>query len=286
MAGTLDLKVEAHKMKCINPMDIKSSAELSRWAPGTMSMVTEALLAQVIHRKPKLAPLSWQEHLQHGHVPFRRDCLVCQQSLQQQPPHRKVKHPLGGVLSIDATGPFIRAHDVGGYKAAYILVGALAWTMPKDSKLKEEEVGELEEGAPNFDAKKEEEEAPIPIEDQEPEPAVQGIFDDEEEEAVEEERAPEGEVEEKENIEEEGEEKKEGESEEAKEFETRVFRLAAPMFSKKAKEVTRVTMDMLLRLRADGYHVGHIHSDQGHEFQGHFKQWCRERYPSHTNPGG
>ena len=34
---------------------------------------------------------------------------------------------------------------------------------------------------------------------------------------------------------------------------------------------------MLLCLQADGYHVGHIHSDQGHEFQGHFKQWCRER---------
>ena len=110
--------------------------------------------------------------------------------------------------------------------------------MPKDSKLKEEEVGELEEGAPKFEAKKDEK-APIPIEDQEPEPAVQGIFDEEEEEeAVEEERAPEGEVEEKEKIEEEGEEKKEGESEEAKEFETRVFRLAAPMFSKKAKEVS------------------------------------------------
>ena len=70
--------------------------------------------------------------------------------------------------------------------------------------------------------------------------------------------------------------KNEGESEEAAEFEARVFRLAAPMFSKKAKEVTCVTMDIILRLRADGYHVGHIHSDQGHEFQGHFKQWCRE----------
>ena len=68
MAGILDLNVEAHKMKCVNPTDIKSSAELSRWAPGTMSMVTEALLTQVIHRKPKLAPLSWQEHLQHGHA--------------------------------------------------------------------------------------------------------------------------------------------------------------------------------------------------------------------------
>ena len=49
------------------------------------------------------------------------------------------------------------------------------------------------------------------------------------------------------------------------------------MYSKKAKEVTRVVMDMLLRLRADGYHVGHIDSDQGHEFQGQFKAWCRER---------
>jgi hypothetical protein len=44
--------------------------------------------------------------------------------------------------------------------------------VPKDSKLKEEEVGELEEGAPKIEAKKDEE-APIPIEDQEPEPAVQ-----------------------------------------------------------------------------------------------------------------
>jgi hypothetical protein len=49
------------------------------------------------------------------------------------------------------------------------------------------------------------------------------------------------------------------------------------MYSKKATEVTRVVMDMMLRLRADGYHIGHIHSDQGHEFQGHFKRWCRER---------
>ena len=277
MAGNLELNVEAHKMKCVNSVDIKSSADLSRWAPGTMSMVTEALLTQVINRRPKLAPLSWQEHIQHGHVPFRRDCLVCQQSLQQQPPHRKVKHPLGGVLSIDTTGPFIRAYDMGGYKAAYILVGALTWTVSKDSKLKEDEVGELEEGAPNFEAKQDEEEL-IPVEDQQQECEVQGIFEDEEEEMNEEPRAPEGEVEEKAEEEvNESEEKTEAEGEEVPEFETRVFRLASPMFSKKAKEVTRVTMDMLLRLRADGYHVGHIHSDQGHEFQGHFKQWCRER---------
>ena len=31
----------------------------------------------------------------------------------------KVKHPLGGVLSVDTAGPFVRAYDAGGYKAAY-----------------------------------------------------------------------------------------------------------------------------------------------------------------------
>jgi IS30 family transposase len=51
------------------------------------------------------------------------------------------------------------------------------------------------------------------------------------------------------------------------------------MFSKKATEVTRAVMDMMLRLRADGYHIGHIHSDQGHEFQGHFKR-CAEKAQS------
>ena len=284
MAGNLELNVESHKMKRTEDTEVRFSSQLSRWAPGTMNMVSEALITQVVNQPPKLAPLSWQEHIQHGHVPFRRDCLVCQQSLQQQPPHRRVQHPIGGVLSLDTTGPFIRAHDLSGYKAAYILVGVLTWTVPKDSKLKEEDVPELEPGAPNFDAKESSE--PLPLEDQPEEPQAehQGVFSDEDEVEVEveerrEEKAPEGEereVEEKKAPE--GEEKKEGsEKEGPKEFETRIFRLAAPMFSKKAKEVVRAAMDMLLRLRADGFHVAHIHSDQGHEFSGPFRQWCRER---------
>ena len=105
MAGNWALNVEGHKMKKAEDIEIHSSAQLSRWAPGTMNMVSEALLTQVIHQQPRLAPLSWQEHIQHGHVPFRRDCLVCQQSLQQQAPHRRVRHPIRNVLSLDRTGP-------------------------------------------------------------------------------------------------------------------------------------------------------------------------------------
>jgi hypothetical protein len=78
-----------------------------------------------------------------------------------------------------------------------ILVGALTWTVPKGSPLKEDDVEELEEEAPNFDAKKGEEQDQLQIED---EPAghepVQGIFDDPEDENEEPEvqKAPEGEV--------------------------------------------------------------------------------------------
>ena len=101
-------------------------------------------------------------------------------------------------------------------------------------------------------------------------PGVSNDSEEEEEEKEEEEgfpedqRAPEGEAEKGETKEGDGEEeerKGEGKEGEKPGFETRVFRLAAPIVSKKAKEVTRVTMDMLLRFRPDGYHIAHIHSD-------------------------
>lgn len=68
--------------------------------------------------------------------------------------HRRVPHPIGGVLSLDNKGPFIRAPDLKGYKAAYILVGVLTWAAPK-----KDEAPKLEPGAPNFDAE-EDAEAP------------------------------------------------------------------------------------------------------------------------------
>jgi hypothetical protein len=36
-------------------------------------------------------------------------------------------------------------------------------------------------------------------------------------------------------------------------------------------------MEFILRLRADGYHVGRIHCDRGHEFDGAFRKWARSR---------
>ena len=52
------------------------------------------------------------------------------------------------------------------------------------------------------------------------------------------------------------------------ETELRCFRMCLPMITKTSREVTATVMEFVLRLRADGYHVGRIHSDRGHEFNG------------------
>ena len=54
------------------------------------------------------------------------------------------------------------------------------------------------------------------------------------------------------------------------ETELQCFRMCLPMITKTSKEVTATVMEFVLRLRADGYHVGRVHSDRGHEFSGEF----------------
>ena len=74
-------------------------------------------------------------------------------------------------------------------------------------------------------------------------------------------------------------EKKEGE-EELKPggcFDIKIFRLAPPMITKTAREVTKTAMDFILKLRMDGFHIGRIQSDRGHEFSGVFRKWANSR---------
>lgn len=54
---------------------VKNSKELSRWAPGFMSMMARALKEQVFNTHVvKQKELTWSEHIAFGHVPYRRDC--------------------------------------------------------------------------------------------------------------------------------------------------------------------------------------------------------------------
>ena len=194
-----------------------------------------------MQKTPALKAISWEQHLAMNHTPYRRDCLVCQQTLQQAHPHRRVKHPTGGVLSLDTAGPLVKAQDVTGGSARYFLVGAVTWAVPpgivdlKDAAMEEEVPEEEIEEAPQIEeeeedqidqreAKKNKKEAQSckePVEErQEPEPVPDPA---EEEKGV--------------------------------DFVVKTFRLAYPMTSKRSTEVSKIALEMLLRLRADGYHI-------------------------------
>ena len=274
--GNLKLEVNNHKRmkKAGEGLEVKSSKDLSRWAPGVMAMVAEALTTQVMQRNPMLRPLSWDEHIAHGHTPYRRDCAVCQHTMQQCHPHRKVPYPVGGVLSLDVAGPLIPAKDIGRLYARWMLVGTLTWAVPAESfevypedeeekdednakEGQEEAAGEEKDGEDPMEVCAEEDEVKEGGEEKKGDALVPGgappeppyLLPPPEKKEAEEELKPGG-------------------------FDIKIFRLAAPMITKTAREVTKT---VILKLRMDGFHIGRIHSDRGHEFSGVFRKWAISR---------
>ena len=267
---------------------ITDSKQLSRWAPGLMTLVAQALLeGRTKDEVITVKKLTWEEHFSNGHIPFRKDCYICQRTHQQQMPHRKVQHPHAGVLALDTAGPLIPAKDLGGLPVRYALIGALSWAVPLGlTKIQDSHDEEpLEEGAPDIEEKKDGSDAPKASD----QPAATHLQQDQEREegedgsdapkASDEPAATHLRQEEEEDVEAEElpEILKDSPQDGTEDFVIKTFRLAIPLKSKKAKHVTEAATEMLLRLRADGYHIGHVHCDQGHEFSGAFKTWCRNR---------
>ena len=275
------------------PMDSK---QLSRWAPGLMNMVAEALKRWSEGESGALKALSWKEHVNHHHIPFRKDCVVCQATQQRQLPHRRGLHPRCGVLSLDTTGPFHLADDLEG-KGKYILVGALTWMVPVHSPLRDDSQHppELPDEAfqINLDTKEDDmEQENIFDENAEGSPPLKngdGVGEADEKGIssgalgnVEDATRDSG-LSEPTSLREEGEAEEDGEKEE---FEVRVYRMALPMSSKSSLEVTRTAMELMLRAKADGFYIGHVHTDQGLEFLGHFHKWLVARGVLHTRTPG
>lgn len=225
-----------------------------------MRMVAHALKMNLDGHRPAIRAVSWKEHLAFNHVPYRRDCRVCQESLQQVEPHRRVKHPQSAVLSVDVAGPLTPAKDQGGNQARWMLVGALTWRFPKsDKKLKTPPDEEIPEGAPKIEKDDEEDEAY----DEDPEERRKKKGQDareeadlqknDEEEDVDPQKAP-------------AEEDEAGTSKEDKgyagdvrdEMEFRTFRMELPMLTKTCREVTQTVMQFIIKLKMDGYHVNQL----------------------------
>ena len=323
VGGSMKIQVPAAK-KSRGGEAVRSSKELERWSPGMMREVARWLVEDVQRREVRMMGISWDEHIQLGHVPFRRDCKICQESRQKQHPHPKVKHQLCGVLSLDTSGPHKDGQDLAN-QARYMMVGAFTWLVPKDMKNMKEEDVELPDDALQIedwkdgrhlrkerrkkdDQKEDEKEGEVeevvrgdrqaPEEDDKvdlgdlfgedpsspegPEDPEDRVRSGRKRPSKEETKIRAAEAEEKEAEEKEVEEKEapkeETEGKEVREGrEVRVFRLVAPMASKRTEETFKTAIELVMRLRADGFWVNQIHTDQGHEYYGQFKTWCTKR---------
>ena len=273
-ANNLGMEPSTPRKHQVVKTGVQSSRELSRWAPGAMNMVASVVQREVLKRPIKIKALSWQEHLAFNHIPFRRDCYICQQAQQKQLPHRKIKNPLSGVLSLDTSGPFCKGTDLEGH-ARYILVGALTWIIPqKTDKLKEEEEDgcEVPEGAPLLEEEVQAEEQHLPeLQGEDGEEDLLGIALGNAEEA------PRDGVPEDHDFPKDEEEKEASEEKKPTDFEVRVYRIAMPMETKNSEEVMQTAMEMMLRLKTDGFAVQRVHVDQGREFMGRFRKWVKSK---------
>ena len=134
---------------------IKESEKWAKWAPGLVQAIIQAVgsaldlvTAQTAVCK-RLDTEGFKKHIQNHHVPFRRDCRQCLETMGQSEPHRRTK--LDGAaycLSIDLAGPFPLGRDEGfnkRTKAKYLLVGTVAiprWD--RDGTAKDAELGDEE----------------------------------------------------------------------------------------------------------------------------------------------
>ena len=150
-----------------------SSPELATWAPGLCEAIAEGLRDWGdAPRLLRMTPEQWRDHVNRGHLPYRRDCVTCVMGGGVGPRHGRVEHPEAFTLTADTSGPVKTpgedCHARGSKrKIKYLLVARLRVPKiflqgagcPADDSLKEED---LPEGIPEdpMEAVLEEDEMP------------------------------------------------------------------------------------------------------------------------------
>ena len=150
-----------------------SSSELATWAPGLCEAIAEGLRDWGdAPRLLRMTPEQWRDHVNRGHLPYRRDCVTCVMGGGVGRRHGRVEHPEAFTLTADTSGPVKTpgedCHARGSKrKIKYLLVARLRVPKfflqgagcPADDSLEEED---MPEGIPEdpMEAVVEEEEIP------------------------------------------------------------------------------------------------------------------------------
>ena len=244
------------------------SKTLARWVPGLMRRIATAAGENLFGQEEKfrIKALTWSQHVQAGHIPFRRDCRICQEASAKSHPHKKVAHPHAGTLSIDVAGPYIPAYE-GSTRMRYMLVGAFTWLKPPG-----------EDGGPHTDEEDDVGQLPVLEVEEDPEGAEPGEPDHPGEE---------GEGREPERGEEAGHREGDADVEPRVDPKVNVFKLCIRLESKKPAIVLQALNTLYIQLRIHGYPVTRLHSDRGREYEGGgLQQWCNARSIYRTTTAG
>ena len=75
----------------------------------------------------------WRQHVECGHVPYRRDCRVCLETMGCDVPHRRRPGSLSALfMAVDLVGPLKPGKDLGLERSAkYMLLATVPvprWT--------------------------------------------------------------------------------------------------------------------------------------------------------------
>eukprot|EP00434_Breviolum_minutum_P003898 symbB.v1.2.003425.t1/scaffold183.1/size281544/9 len=263
----LRLPQEGEQRTWWNEEKVKSSKELSRWAPGFVKEVAIQLCMQVWKDPVSLMAMSWSEHVQRGHTPFRRDCQICQEASARGRKHVGIRNPRAGILNLDVSGPYEVGRDVEE-DGRFMLIGTYTWLKPK----KTDEEAEVKD--------KEEEKVEDEVEDEEwvHLEAAEELGGD---------RRVEGEEEELLTFEEGDHEEKKLEEERRVDPEIEVLRVGVPVPGKTKEAVMAGVVELYLQLRSDGYPIHTIHTDQGREFVNRdLRAWMASRGIRHSTNSG
>ena len=268
------------------------SKQLAQWAPGLVEVLKIAMRRKInsnpslkaLNAKEKDAKQAWQLHRDLNHLPYRRDCAICVETMGQDRPHRRQRAPEAFTLSLDVAGPFIEGLDQMDYhKPKYFVVATMTVPMFGDKPMVEG-LRKLAGDSAALDGLPQPPEEPEALEDDsKPGEKPEDPFEPQEPSRKDRD-VPLTEAQVK---------QLDAQDQKWREFiaETenrpvKTFSMAVPTKSKQAQDVVRATAQVVARLRSLQIPINRIHTDRGTEFCSKiFRDWVNHR-DFHTTTAG
>ena len=140
------LKCQQNGMKWASTVSerIEQSKGLAAWAPGLVDAIAQSVLASGTERQVKALSKGerdeasmWESHFAAGHIPFRRDCMLCVESMGRDRYRKRQSHPALHTMSVDVAGPFDPGQDQEINQPRYLMMATITVPVMKDPVLPE-----------------------------------------------------------------------------------------------------------------------------------------------------